>query len=346
MPAPLIHVALPVHNVDPWLGEALLTLHRQSYPHWKATVVDDGSTDDSLAIAQRWQRRDPRISVVASPHEGLVATLNRAVAFRGDAPLLARLDGDDRCHPERFAVQVAWLQAHPEVDVLDCRPALIDAAGGYTVPRGMRRYGRWHASIRTDGDFEREFLVENPVCHPAVLLRTAVLDALPTEPGGHPYRSLDRPEDYDLWLRLRRNGARFAKLPQALIAWRDRPSRATRTDAMYREAAFFGTKWEHFRLQWLRPGLRTVLWGGKKHGQAWLRALCEAGQPPEAILDIAPKAHGTRRHGVPVVEPQALATLRPDLVILAVGAAGARKAMEQHLRPLKIRSLAVAGLAG
>lgn len=312
---------MAVRDVEPWIGEALDSLRAQTFDRWTATVVDDGSTDATAAIAHG---RDPRIRLIRPGRIGLVAAINRAVAD-GDAPYVARFDGDDVAHPERFAEQVGYLEAHSTTDVVDSRVTCFRDDG--PLPGGMARFERWLDSICTHDDFDREFLVDSPVCNPAAMVRRgALLDC----------RAGDFPEDYDVWLRMRRAGARFHKLPRRLLRWRDRSDRATRTDPRYRRDAFFRTKLEHFEAT--NVARRVAVWGAKKHGKPWIRALA-----PCAVVDIDPCV--VERQGIPVIRPADLPAARPDLVLIAVGSAGARALIEAQLVEMGLPALAVAGLA-
>ena len=340
-----VHVAIPVRGVGRWLNEALRSLQQQTFTDWQATVVVDSSADEndpSAAIAQRWAQEEPRIRILQPGRVGLPEALNIATRGAADAPLLARLDGDDLCHPERFSEQVAFLEANLDVGILDCRAESFRAPEDGPLPLGMLRYQQWHDRIENHEDFKREFLVENPVCHPAVMMRSEVL-ALLDDPRA-PYRANDCPEDYDLWLRLLRCGVRFHKLPRALLRWRDHDRRSTRTNDIYKKAAFFRAKWEHFEHRVLAQAGSIAVCGGGREGRRWIRALAEAGRLPVAVADINQKAIGSTRHGAPVVALEQLSRYQPDLALIAVGTAGARTAIEGVLRNMKIRYLAVAGI--
>jgi len=280
---------------------------------------------------------------------GLVGALNQAVADRGDATFLARFDGDDLCHRQRLEKQLCFLEQHPETTVLDSRSESFRSRS-VELPGGMARYERWHDGIESHQDFQREFLVENPVCHPAAMFRVEALELLshcqPRSDGPGPYREGDFPEDYDLWLRLLRAGARFHKLQDRLVRWRDHDGRTSRVDPSYGRDAFFRLKWDHFLRHHLTAGSRVAVWGGKGHGKRWVRALIEAEHPPIAVIDISPRSIGSTRQGIPVVAPEALADLSPDLVLLAVGAEGARSLMDERTRAAGVPGIAVAGLAG
>ena len=340
MSTPRVHLAIPIRNVAAWLDEALESLHVQSETRWSASVVDDASEDESAEIAARWAARDSRIRLIRGDRMGLVGALNRGMADRGEAPFLARFDGDDVCHPNRLERQLTFLCGHPDIDVVDSRFSL--GPGG--AAGGMVRYQAWHDGIEDHPDFEREFLVENPICHPAAMFRRTTLDLLDDCDEG-PYRKGDFPEDYDLWLRMQRAGAKFHKLSDRLVMWRDRPTRATRTAPEYRREAFFRLKWTHLVHQVELGRERIGVWGAKKGGRPWIRALSELGSPPVVVVDIDPKAIGTERHGVPVVAPEDLPSHRPDRVLIAVGASGARTLIEEQLGRMDIPSLAVAGLS-
>jgi glycosyltransferase involved in cell wall biosynthesis len=342
-----VHVAIPVRWVGPWLDAALQSLQRQTLRDWTATLVVDSAPDEGdpcAEIAQAWAQREPRIRALLPGRVGLPAALNLATAGAGGAPLLARLDGDDLCHPERLAEQVQFLEAHPDIGVLDSRAESFRDAEAGPLPRGMLRYQQWHDRIESHADFVREFLVENPVCHPAVMMRRDLLGLL--DDPEQPYRSGDFPEDYDLWLRLLGGGARFHKLPRRLLRWRDREDRATRTDAIYKRTAFFTAKWRSFQSRVLPGAGQIAVCGGGSESRRWIRALSEAGHLPVAVVDINPKAIGSTRHGAPVIALEGLPDYQPDLALIAVGTAGARTTLEAALEGMTIPHLAVAGITG
>jgi hypothetical protein len=160
-----------------------------------------------------------------------------------------------------------------------------------------------------------------------------------------PIREGDLPEDYDLWLRVRRAGARFHKLPRRLVRWRDRSGRLTRTDRRYRREAFFRVKWEHFVATRDIEATRIAVWGAAAGGRPWIRELVRSGHPPVAVVDVDPVAIGRTRHGVEVVCPERLAATRPDLVLAAVGRSGARGLIEARLATMGLPVLAVAGFS-
>jgi hypothetical protein len=165
----------------------------------------------------------------------------------------------------------------------------------------------------------RDLLVESPLAHPSVMMRTATLRAL----GG--YRTFDGPEDYDLWLRARRHGLRFAKDPEALLEWRDRPDRLTRRDPRYAPERFRALKLAALEAGPLRGPRPVVVWGAGPIGKGWGRALTARGHVLAAFVDVDPRKIGGVVHGAPVVGLEAAAGFAGALHLAAVGQPGARE---------------------
>ncbi len=112
---PLISVLLPFYNSDRTLGEAVDSILSQTIADFELILVNDGSTDGSLAVAQERASGDPRIRVVGDDrNRGIVTRLNEGLALcRGE--FVARMDADDWSFPNRFAAQLEYLERHDRV---------------------------------------------------------------------------------------------------------------------------------------------------------------------------------------------------------------------------------------
>lgn len=306
---------IPVRDGARWLGQAVQSALADSGADDEVVVVDDGSVDHPEAVLPD----DARVRLFRQPPLGIVAALERG-RREAKAPLLARLDCDDLVLPGRLAAQFAYLEAHPDVVALGGRARPITDEGA--VPEGMLRYVRWVNGLR---DPHVELLVESPMFHPATMLRASAVEAV----GG--YRSGPFPEDYDLFLRLSRVG-RLANLDQDVLAWRDRPGRLTRTDPRYARPAFAPLK-----QAWLREGplsqpRSVVLWGAGEEGKPWLRWLVAEGHEVR-LLDIGAgkSPRFASRRGIPISPPEMLAEMHFDILLVAVGARGAREQIRAQI---------------
>jgi hypothetical protein len=227
------------------------------------------------------------------------------------------MDADDVAHPERLAIQAARLGADASVDVLGSRVRLTgDTPRGNS---GMRSYVEWSNGLLDHEAIVADMLVESPLVHPSVALRTEALRRL----GG--YRDVSGPEDYDLWLRAHQAGLRFAKTPEVLLEWRDRPERLTRTDPRYLPERFRDLKIAALLAGPLQAAERpVVVWGAGPIGKGWARALASRGRRIAAFVEVDPRKIGQVIGGVPVVAVHAARDFPAALHLAAVGNREAR----------------------
>ncbi|GFO59512.1 glycosyl transferase [Geomonas silvestris] len=311
---PHVSLLMPVRDEARYLPAALTSLFRQSFTQWELVAVDDGSRDETPEILEAAARADARVRVLRLPGSGLVPALNAGLALCR-APLLARMDGDDICHPRRLERQVAYLAEHPETGLVACGFRHFPRGG---LKRGMLDYESWQNALEDHDQILRDLFVESPFVHPSVLARTDQVRAL----SG--YRDLGWPEDYDLWLRLAAAGVRFARLKEPLFFWRDHPERATRTMQEYTAQALRRCKLHHLRLGFLAGVEEVVLAGAGSEARAWQRLLLAEGIRVGHWLDIDPRKLGRLLHGAPVLRPEEL-DLNGRKMLTAIGLRGARQ---------------------
>jgi len=328
---PVVSVLLPCYNAAATVDEALESLVRQTLADIEIICVDDGSTDDTLHRLDGWARRTSRIRVVRQPHAGVIQASNNGMQYCS-APYIARMDADDRAHPERLARQAAFLDAHPEAGLVSSRVAGFPAAH---VRQGFAIYLEWLNGLLTDEDIRREIFVESPLPNPSVTFRREVL----LQAGG--YHDRGWPEDYDLYLRLYLAGVRFAKLPQVLHEWREHPGRLTRTDSRYSLENFIRLKAHYLALGPLAGRDAVLIWGAGMVGRRLGKQLIRLGAPVEAYIDIDPHKIGSTRRGRPILAPEELldwwGRFQNPVLLAAVGARGARALIRQRLVGMGLR---------
>ncbi|UVO50510.1 glycosyltransferase [Sphingomonas sp. SUN019] len=204
MTKPVISVIMAAYNGAALIRETLASLSAQTFGDFEVIVVDDRSTDDTLAVLAAWP--DPRVRVIAlAENGGPVRARNRAFA-EARGRYIAALDQDDLCRPERFARQVAYLDVHPDCVLIGSATAVLeDVAVGpsaypvHTTPALLR----WLT------------MIENPLVWSSVMIRAAAARAL--DPFTRP--DILYAEDFDLYHRIAAIGE-IARLDDDLLVYR------------------------------------------------------------------------------------------------------------------------------
>ena len=197
---------MPVFNAERYLAQAMDSVLGQTLADFELIAIDDGSTDSSRQILERYAASDARVRLFSRPNTGYAVALNEVLGHaRGE--FLARMDADDVCVPHRFARQVQFLHEHPDVVAVGAWTLLIDCDGD---PIGYCKVPQAHDEI------DRGNLAGggSMMPHPAVMFRRAAL----VQMGG--YRTEFEPaEDYDLFLRMAERG-RLANVGEVLLHYR------------------------------------------------------------------------------------------------------------------------------
>lgn len=193
---------MPVHNGATYVSEAIDSILRQSLRDFELLIVDDASTDETVAIIERY--KDPRIRLLLSAERlRLSGALNLGLDnTQGD--YVARMDADDISLPRRLEIQVRHMNRHPEIGICG---TWIRYFGGSSQSVLRRPVGCEEIRAFT--------LVDTPFAHPTVMLRRSLMDLHHLRFDGSYYPT----EDFELWTRA----MRFfpgENLPQVLLRYR------------------------------------------------------------------------------------------------------------------------------
>ena len=113
-----ISIGIPIYNAEKYLSDAIKSVIAQTYPYWELILIDDGSKDNSLKIAQDFAAKDNRIRVISDGlNKKLPARLNQIIK-EAKYDYIARMDADDLIHSERLERQLNFLLNHPEYDLI------------------------------------------------------------------------------------------------------------------------------------------------------------------------------------------------------------------------------------
>lgn len=237
---PRVSVILPAYNAARYIESAVRSVLDQTFTDFELIVIDDGSKDDTGVILEAIAAGDDRLKVVRRENRGLVATLNEMID-RSSAGLIARMDADDLCLPDRLAKQVAFMDAHPDVVLL---------GGAYWLIDGDGRRLTTIIPPADDTTLQESALVgKTPVCHPLAVYRKAAVQVV----GGYRAETM-LAEDLDLWLRLGEVG-RIACLPDVLLEYRQHAGSISES----KQAEQQGKLAEVVRQAYARRGLKRDL---------------------------------------------------------------------------------------
>lgn len=203
---PAITVAMSVYNGERYLKLAADSILAQSFTDFELLIVDDGSSDGSAAMLDAYARQDTRVRIIRRVNKGLIVSLNELIAA-ARAPLIARMDCDDIAHPERFARQIAFLNAHPEYGVVGTWIDNIDADGKLDYYGGDDHPTDHAAFLDRIGR-------GTTLCHSSVMMRKECV----IRAGGY-HGAFKHCEDFDLWLRLA-SITKLCSLPERLMQYR------------------------------------------------------------------------------------------------------------------------------
>jgi hypothetical protein len=185
------------------LDETIRSVLSQTFGDFEYVLISDGDRAESDRIRKTFP--DPRIRIIENAtRQGLMSSRRRGVA-EARAELIALIDADDVAEPERFARQIAFLEAHPEHVLVGTGLRYIDEESR-TI--GFRTYPEH------DEDIRRRMVEFNCIAQPAVMARRSALLA-----AGNYTPEFEWAEDYDLWLRVARIG-QMHNLPEPLTAYR------------------------------------------------------------------------------------------------------------------------------
>ena len=199
---PLVTVLLPVYNGSLFLRESIDSILRQTYTNIDLLLIDDGSTDDSLDIIASYT--DSRIRLEKNEKNmGLTATFNKGVDLsRGK--YVARMDADDIALDTRLEKQVAYLESHPEVTMIDTIMEYIDKDGN--------PLHKFNSDAVSPEDIVSTLPKYNCLGHSSIMIRLAVYKQ-------YKYNKIAF-EDYELWLRLVNDNRIIHKIAEPLLLYR------------------------------------------------------------------------------------------------------------------------------
>ena len=284
MTQPLVSALLPFLNSEQTLGAAIESILCQSLQDIQLVLVNNNSFAAATELAAEYAQKDTRVVLLHESQQGIAFALNTGLKACS-APLIARMDADDRAHPERLEKQHNFLLEHPEAGIVSCRTHVPEIETDNT---GYRLFADWQNNIISPQQHAQYRFVESPLAHPSVMFRNSLI-----QQWGQ-YSTAAEPEDYELWLRWMDKGVAFYKLQETLFQWNDPSARLSRTHAHYSEPAFYELKCRYLA-QYIKTHVssnkKVVVCGTGKDSRTRAAMLEKNGINVHAFTDVVNKQH-------------------------------------------------------
>ncbi len=197
----MVSVCMPIYNAAPFLRMCIDSILNQSFDDFELIIVDDGSTDESVDIVLTYT--DSRIKLIRNRHN-YIESLNRSIA-EAVGKYIARMDSDDVMPIDRLKTQYAFMEEHPEIDVLSGALAMFRES-----PNNIVCDVKIQKGFVTLGDIADSCCIG----HPTVMLRRESVSPIVYS------QEMVYAEDYDLWVSLLSKGKVFYQLDKVFVYYR------------------------------------------------------------------------------------------------------------------------------
>ena len=201
-----ISIGIPFYNAEKYLEDAICSVLAQTYQQWELILVDDGSTDHSLAIANKYAKADKRIRVISDGRNMKLPKRLNEIITQSNYEYIARMDADDIMHPKRLDKQLGFLKANERYDLVSTGLISID---NNNKVKGYRKVDCLY------DDFS-SIKASYPIVHPSIMARKSWYIR-------NQYSEFyPRAEDFELWSRaINKDDFRMGVLPELLLYYRE-----------------------------------------------------------------------------------------------------------------------------
>lgn len=217
---PLISIIMGIYNCEDTLEEAIGCLIQQTITDWELILCDDGSKDNTVTVARAYVEKYPEKIILLrnERNRGLNYTLNRCLK-KAKGKYIARMDGDDRCVPERFERELEVFEKETNISIVSSDMEFFDETGC------------WGKVSHSEYPKREDFVHGTPFCHAPCMLKKEVLDKVN---GYSVAKWLLRVEDYHLWIKLYAAGYKGKNIHLPLYQMRDDRNAYARRKFKYR----------------------------------------------------------------------------------------------------------------
>lgn len=275
---PKISVILPFYNAGETLERAIMSILEQDIDDLELILINNNSKDQSIDIAEKWEKSEKRIKLIEEAEQGVMYASNKGAKI-AQGEYVSRMDADDWAFPDKLSKQADFLDNNPDYGAV---AGLVKHVPHSENTKGFERYVEWSNSVQSYDEIYKRRFIESPVINPSAMWRRVVGEQYGL------YRAGDFPEDYEMWLRWLDAGVKIMKLPEVVLKWYDSDGRLTRTNQIYSDAAFYKIKSEYLA-RWLTQNNpfhpRVSIWGASRISRRRARLLEKYGIEFHSYID-------------------------------------------------------------
>ena len=185
-----ISIGIPFYNAEKYLEDAICSVLAQTYKQWELILVDDGSKDNSLAIANRYAKKDSRIKVISDGENKKLPFRLNQIIHQARYDYIARMDADDLMSVDRLEKQIQILESNKEIDLV--------TTGCFTIGRSNELTG-----VRLGSNYQMD--AEMILGGVTNLLHASLLARKSWYIRNNYDENRPLAEDFDLWLQAAKN---------------------------------------------------------------------------------------------------------------------------------------------
>ena len=302
-----ISILIPAKNAGKYLHDCLNSIIEQMETNWECIVVNDNSTDNTLAIFDEFAKKDKRFTVLSNPKSGVITALRLAYA-NCSGELIHRMDADDIMPKQKLATLKQLLIENGKGHVATGKVKYFSET---TLGDGYKRYEAWLNRLTENGNNFSELYRECVIASPCWMVYRSDFEKC----GG--FDSDIYPEDYDLVFRFYEAGLQCLPCADVLHLWRDYSIRSSRTSDLYADNRFLDIKCFYFLKLNFDNNRPLVVWGAGRKGKAIAKYLIDKKVEFNWLCNN-PKKIGKDIYGVLMQSESALEMLENPQVIVAV----------------------------
>ena len=299
---------MPVKNAMPFLTDCLLSIQNQTEKNWELIAVDDGSTDESFSILEKFSKKEARINVYKNNGKGITPALKLGYE-KSNGHYITRMDADDLMPSQKLEKLKKAIEGKSGV----VSTGLVEYFPKNEIKDGFKKYEVWLNKLtKTHSNFS-EIYKECVIPSPCWMMQRNDFEKIGA------FNSETYPEDYDLCFRMYQNEMQVIGVNEILHQWRDYPTRTSRTDPNYADNRFLDLKIKYFFKIDRDNSRPLIIWGAGTKGKLVAKKLIEKREKFSWVAEN-PKKQGKEIYGKRIESKEVINSLEnPQMIVLVAG---------------------------